>query len=165
MAGVQTCALPICFPVTIGGSGWSAKKDYVEFVKEKALEIFFSDDKVSKRGFYTQADELLRQMLGEKSPEKIISESTCSRILESFPIKSSLNGRMSKKELNLEERRAIKKYRDCRVFAVVELDACYVDVMARDEHGRSHTEVTLYLMRDVRTSYPVAVYVMGGHLS
>lgn len=145
-----------------GGSGWSAKKDYVEFVKEKALEIFFSDDKVSKRGFYTQADELLRQMLGEKSPEKIISESTCSRILESFPIKSSLNGRMSKKELNLEERRAIKKYRDCRVFAVVELDACYVDVMARDEHGRSHTEVTLYLMRDVRTSYPVAVYVMGG---
>jgi len=148
-----------------GGNGWSDKKDYIDFVKQKALEIYFSDDKVSKRSFYNQADELLRQKLGDGAPRKLISESTCSRILEGFPIKSSLNGRLSKRELNLEERRAIKKYRDCRVFAVVELDACTVDVIARDKQGRKHTEVTLYLMRDVRTSYPLAVYVMAGRPS
>lgn len=145
-----------------GGCGWSSKKEYVDFAKQKAIEIYFTDDKVNKRGFYTQVDELLRQELGDAAPEIIISESTCTRIIEGFPVKSALNGRLSKRELNLEERRAIKKYRDCRVFAVVELDACTVDVMARDEHGRAHTEVTLYLMRDVRTSYPVAVYVMAG---
>lgn len=145
-----------------GGCGWSSKKEYVEFVKQKAIEIYFTDDKVSKRGFYTQVDELLRQEFGNDAPKIIISESTCTRIIEGFPVNSALNGRLSKKELNLEERRAIKKYRDCRVFAVVELDACTVDVMARDEHGRAHTEVTLYLIRDVRTSYPIAVYVMAG---
>ncbi|USR39873.1 Mu transposase C-terminal domain-containing protein [Ectopseudomonas hydrolytica] len=145
-----------------GGCGWSSKKEYVEFVKQKAIEIYFADDKVNKRGFYKQVDELLRQKLGDQAPEIIISESTCSRTLEGLPVRSALNGRLSKKELNLEERRAIKKYRDCRVFAVVELDACTIDVMSVDEHGRKHTEVTLYLMRDVRTSYPVAVYVMAG---
>lgn len=145
-----------------GGSGWSTKKDYVDFVKEQAIDVYFSDDKVNKRNFYKQVDELLRQKLGDQAPEIIISESTCSRIIEGLPVRSALNGRLSKRELNLEERRAIKKYRDCRVFAVVELDACTIDVMSVDEQGRKHTEVTLYLMRDVRTSYPLAVYVMAG---
>jgi len=145
-----------------GGCGWSSKKEFVDFAKEKAIEIYFANDKVNKRNLYIQIDEELRQKLGDEAPKIIISESTCSRIIDGIPIRAALNGRLSKRELNLEERRAIKKYRDCRVFAVVELDACTVDIMARDEHGRSHTEVTLYLMRDVRTSYPVAVYVMAG---
>ncbi|WAG79132.1 Mu transposase C-terminal domain-containing protein [Metapseudomonas furukawaii] len=148
-----------------GGNGWSSKKHLIEFAKEAALTTYFVDDKINKSGFYRIVDELIRQEFNVTFPGKTLSESTCSRVIASCPVNSALNGRLEARELNLEERRAVKKYRDCRAFAVVELDAATVDIFVIDEHGRKHTEVTLYLMRDVRTSYPLAVYVMAGRPS
>ncbi|MDZ7889382.1 MAG: Mu transposase C-terminal domain-containing protein [Pseudomonas sp.] len=145
-----------------GGKGWSSKEELVKFVEAKAKEIYFSQDNVSKTSFYLMVDELIRQEFGIPKPEKTISESTCIRIIDRLPAATASNGRLEKKTLNLEQRKSLKKYRGCRAFAIAELDAAEVPVYSVDEFGNKHTEVTVYLIRDVRTSYPLAVYVMAG---
>ena len=42
MTGVQTCALPICFPVTIGGGDYVVEGFLV--LEDVGFEVGFSDD-------------------------------------------------------------------------------------------------------------------------